>query len=415
LNINKKKIINDPVFGFISLQSELIFDLIEHPFVQRLRRIKQLGLSSLVFPGANHTRFEHALGATYLMRQAIFSLQNKGVLITDDEAEAVTIAILLHDIGHGPFSHVLEKTLVDISHEEVSLLFMEELNRQFDGKISLAMRIFKNEYPKKFLCHLVASQLDVDRLDYLGRDSFFSGVTEGQVSVDRIIKMLNVWNDNLVVDIKGIYSIENFLIARRLMYWQVYLHKTVVSAEFLLINILRRAKELIANSQTVFATPSLAVFLEKKFDAYHFRENIVIDGFTILTHFSMLDDNDIIASVKVWQNHPDPVLAYLAKSLINRDLFCVKISEKPFSSNKINKLRLKIQTYFGVKEDEIGYFYINQELTNSAYSIDSENIRILSKNRKILDFRDASDINLSILSKVVRKFFLCFPKELDFN
>jgi uncharacterized protein len=390
----------------------LVSDLIGHPYVQRLRRIKQLGLSNLVFPGANHSRFEHALGATFLMQQAISSLQSKGVEITGEEAEAATIAILLHDIGHGPFSHVLEKTILNIPHEEISLLFMEELNRQFDGKIGLAIRIFKNEYHKKFLCQLVSSQLDVDRLDYLGRDSFFSGVTEGQVSVNWIIKMLNVWDDDLVVEKKGIYSVEKFLIARRLMYWEVYLHKTVVSAELLLINILNRAKELVSKGETLFASPSLSIFLNNQFDI----NSIKGEGKpSVLSHFAMLDDNDVIESVKVWQSHPDPILSYLSYGLANRHLFRVKISEKPFSPNKIKKLKSKIQTHFKVSDEESAYYLINQELTNSAYSKDGENIRILSGRGKILDFREASDINLSALSKIVRKFFLCFPKELDIN
>jgi uncharacterized protein len=415
LNINKKIIINDPVLGFISLQSGLVFDLIGHPYVQRLRRIKQLGLSNLVFPGANHTRFEHALGASFLMQQAIVSLQNKGHEISDEESEAATIAILLHDIGHGPFSHVLEKTILNIPHEELSLLFMEELNKQFNGRLNLAIRIFKNEYHKRFLFQLVSSQLDVDRLDYLERDSFFTGVTEGQVSVDRIIKMLNVWNGDLVVEKKGIYSVEKFLIARRLMYWQVYLHKTVVSAEFLLINVLKRAKDLTLAGQVLYASPSLSVFLKNHLDATGLKGGNKVENSLIFGFFALLDDNDIHESVKVWQTHPDPILSYLAKNLTNRNLFRVKISEKPFSSNKIIKLKGKIQNHFGVTEEEAEYFYINQELTNSAYSTDSENIRILSKSGRILDFRDASDINLSALSKIVRKFFLCFPKELDFN
>lgn len=415
MNINKKIIINDPVLGFISLQSGLVFDLIGHPYVQRLRRIKQLGLSNLVFPGANHTRFEHALGASFLMQQAIVSLQNKGHEISDEESEAATIAILLHDIGHGPFSHVLEKTILNIPHEELSLLFMEELNKQFNGRLNLAIRIFKNEYHKRFLFQLVSSQLDVDRLDYLERDSFFTGVTEGQVSVDRIIKMLNVWNGDLVVEKKGIYSVEKFLIARRLMYWQVYLHKTVVSAEFLLINVLKRAKDLTLAGQVLYASPSLSVFLKNHLDATGLKGGNKVENSLIFGFFALLDDNDIHESVKVWQTHPDPILSYLAKNLTNRNLFRVKISEKPFSSNKIIKLKGKIQNHFGVTEEEAEYFYINQELTNSAYSTDSENIRILSKSGRILDFRDASDINLSALSKIVRKFFLCFPKELDFN
>ncbi|MBN1821603.1 MAG: HD domain-containing protein [Prolixibacteraceae bacterium] len=406
---------NDPVFGFFSLQSELVFDLIEHPFFQRLRRIKQLGLTFQVFPGANHTRFEHALGAAYLMRQAILTLKNKGHNITDEEAEAVTIAILLHDIGHGPFSHVLENSLVNISHEEISVLLMEEINRETGGKLDLAIKIFKHKYPKKYLCQLIAGQLDMDRLDYLGRDSFFTGVTEGRVGVDRIIKMLNVWNDNLVIEIKGIYSIEKFLIARRLMYWLVYMHKTVVSAEFLLINILNRAKELAAKGEKLFATPSFSIFLKNQFQPDDFRKNISVEGMPLLKHFTMLDDNDIMASVKVWQEHPDPILSYLSKSLINRKLFKVIASDKPFPAKKIKKLKTAVKNQFNVTDNEIGYYYIDQELTNIAYSKDSENIKILSKKGKIVEFSQASDINISAFSKVVHKFFLCFPKELDIN
>ena len=414
LNINKKKIINDPVFGFINLQSEFVFDLIEHPFFQRLRRIKQLGLSCLVFPGATHTRFEHALGAAYLMNQAVSSLKNKGNEITDEEAEAVTIAILLHDIGHAPFSHVLENTLANILHEEMSLLLMEALDREFNGRINLAIKIFKNQYHKKFLFQLVSSQLDVDRLDYLGRDSFFTGVVEGKIGVDRIIKMLNVCDDKLVVEQKGIYSIEKFLIARRLMYWQVYLHKTVVSAEFMLINILKRAKMLVLSGETVFSTPPLRVFLENNFNISDFTENYLIGGLPLLSHYTRLDDNDILASVKEWQNHNDKTLAYLSKKLINRQLFGVETSNNPFPDTRIAELKSKIKDYFMVTNKEASFFYVNQELTNSAYSEKSGDILILSKKGKLKNIHDASDINLSALSTEVKKFFLCFPKELDF-
>ncbi len=415
LEINKKKIINDPVFGFISLQSELVFDLIEHPYFQRLRRIKQLGLSCLVFPGGNHTRFEHAIGATHLMRQAILVLQNKGHEITEEEAEAVTIAILLHDIGHGPFSHVLESSLVDVSHEEVSLLLMEELNKQFSGKISLAIRIFKNEYKKRFLYQLVTSQLDMDRLDYLGRDSFFTGVTEGLVGIERIIKMLNVVDDNLVVEAKGIYSIENFLIARRLMYWQVYLHKTVVAAEYMLVNILGRARFLAMQGEQLFGTAALHAFLSHRFTIGDFRENRQAGGRPVLGLFASLDDNDILQAIKEWQFHNDKVLSFLSKSLVQRKLFRIQISEKPFPAKKIEKLRGEMQKHFDFSEDEAGYCIINGILSNSAYSKDSEKINILQKDGTTMDIRDASDINLSVLTKIVRKYFLCFPKELDIN
>ena len=412
--LNKKKIINDPVFGFINIQSELVFDLLEHPTFQRLRRIKQLGLTFLVFPGANHTRFEHALGAVHLMRQAISVLRLKGHEITEEEAEAVTVAILLHDIGHAPFSHVLENTLVAISHEEISLLLMEKLNQDFNGKLDLAIEIFKNNYRKKFLHQLVASQLDIDRMDYLSRDSFFTGVTEGMVGVDRIIKMLNVCNDQLVVDAKGIYSIEKFLIARRLMYWQVYLHKTVVAAEFLLINVLRRARELVSNGQTLFATPTFEIFLKNTFQPDNFSNNVIIKGKNVLDWFALLDDNDILTSVKEWQFHSDLVLSKLAKSISNRKLFATKIHSKPVSKVWEEKMLQRISSEITGDDQTAKYFLISGEITNNALNRHNENIHILFKNGKVKDIRKASDINLSALTKTVRKYFLCFPKELDF-
>jgi HD superfamily phosphohydrolase len=415
LKTNKKKIINDPVFGFINIRSELVFDLIEHPYFQRLRRIKQLGLSCMVFPGANHTRFEHALGAVHLMRSAIGILKLKGQEITDDEADAVTVAILLHDIGHGPFSHVLESTIVqDIPHEKISLLLMEELNRQFDGKLSLAIQIFTDQYPKHFLHQLVSSQLDMDRLDYLSRDSFFSGVSEGIVGSERIIKMLNVKNDELVVEYKGIYSVENFLIARRLMYWQVYLHKTVLSAEYLLINVLARARELALGGTELFATPVLKAFLSNRINIEDFKHNRLIAGRPALDLFVNLDDNDIIASIKEWQNHPDKVLSYLSRSIINRRLYKIKISKKPISDQKIIFLKEKICSHFSVCDDVMRYFLITDTISNSAYNkVSSEKINVLFKNNKTSDIADASDINLSVFSETVRKYFICYPKELD--
>lgn len=413
--INKKKIINDPVFGFINLQSELVFDLIEHPYMQRLRRIKQLGLSFLVYPGANHSRFEHALGASHLMRQAISVLRLKGHEITEEEAEAVTVAILLHDIGHAPFSHVLENTLVEIPHETISLLMMNELNRQFNGKLQLAIEIFNNRYKKQFLHQLVASQLDMDRLDYLSRDSFFTGVAEGIVGIDRIIKMLTVWNDQLAVDYKGIYSIEKFLIARRLMYWQVYLHKTVVSAEFLLINVLKRAKELWAMGEKLFTTPTLKIFMDHNFSQEDFAKNILIEGKKVLEWYALLDDNDILTSVKEWQSHSDLVLSTLSQSLINRKLFRIKISDKPVSKKWKEKMLHKITGHITNNAQLAPYLLMTGEITNSAYNRHTENIKILLKNGKVKDMGKASDINLSVLTKTVRKYFACYPKELDIN
>lgn len=414
-HLNKKKIINDPVFGFINIQSELVFDLLEHPFIQRLRRIKQLGLSYLVFPGANHSRYEHALGASHLMRQAISVLRLKGHGITDDEAEAVTVAILLHDIGHAPFSHVLENTLVEIPHEEISLLLMNELNIQFKGKLDLAIKIFTDRYKKRFLHQLVSSQLDMDRLDYLSRDSFFTGVAEGTVGIDRIIKMLNVWQDQLVVDVKGIYSIEKFLISRRLMYWQVYLHKTVVSAEFLLINVLKRAKELITNGINVFVTPTLDVFMKNNFTPVDFKHNIIDNGKTVLEWYSLLDDYDILISVKEWQNHSDFVLCSLAKSLINRKLFKTTLQTRPTSKTLENKIVNRITNDITGDETLAKYFLMTGEIQNNAYNKHDENILVLDKTGNIKDIQQASDMDLSALTKTVRKYYLCYPKELDIN
>lgn len=413
--VNKKKIINDPVLGFINLQSEIIFDLIEHPVFQRLRRIKQLGLSYLVFPGANHSRFEHALGASHLMRQAISALRLKGHEITEAEAEAVTAAILLHDIGHAPFSHVLENTLVDISHEEISLLLMNQLNVHFNGKLNLAIQIFTNQYKKHFLHQLVSSQLDMDRLDYLNRDSFFTGVAEGTVGVERIIKMLNVWEDQLVVDEKGIYSIEKFLISRRLMYWQVYLHKTVVSAENLLINVLKRAKELALAGENIYSTPTLKVFLQNNFTSLDFKNNIDVDGLSILNWYVLLDDNDISISLKEWQSHPDLVLSSLANSLNNRKLFKIQFQTSPVTKTAEEKI-LKIITQQITNKPGISkYFLMTGEITNNAYDKHNEKILVLDKTGKTKDMQQASDINLSALTKTVRKYFLCYPKELDIN
>ncbi len=415
MKTNKKKIVNDPVFGFINIRSELVFDLIEHPYFQRLRRIKQLGLSCMVYPGANHTRFEHALGAVHLMRSALEILRIKGQEITDEEADAVVVAILLHDIGHGPFSHVLESTLVtDVPHERISLLLMEELNRQFEGRLNLAIRIFNDQYPKHFLHQLVSSQLDMDRLDYLSRDSFFSGVSEGVIGAERIIKMLNVRNDELVVEYKGIYSVENFLIARRLMYWQVYLHKTVLSAEYLLINVLARARELALAGTELFAPPVLKAFLTNKITLDDFVHNNRIDGRPTLELFTSLDDNDIIASIKEWQNHPDTILSYLARCIINRRLYKIKVSKKPIPEHKIALLKDRICNHFNICDEQLRYFLIAETISNSAYNnASNDKINVLFKNNKINDIAEASDINLSVFSETVRKYFICYPKELD--
>lgn len=369
----------------------------------------------MVFPGANHTRFEHALGAVYLMRAAISTLRMKGQEISDEEADAVTCAILLHDIGHGPFSHALENTLVqEVNHEHISLLLMEDLNRQFKGKLDLAIRIFTDQYPKHFLHQLVSSQLDMDRLDYLSRDSFFSGVSEGVIGAERIIKMLNVRNDELVVEYKGIYSVESFLIARRLMYWQVYLHKTVLAAEYQLINVLARARELAMRGTDLFATPVLKAFLLNEITLQDFKLNRRIDGRPVIDLFTGLDDNDIISSIKEWQYHSDPVLAYLATGIINRRLYKIKISNKPFPEHKIAGIKEKICARLNVCNEDLHYFLIADTISNSAYNKGSnEKINVLFKNNKINDIADASDINLSVFSETVRKYFICYPKELD--
>ncbi len=406
---NKRKIINDPIYGFVSIPNELIYDLINHPYFQRLRRIKQLGLTNLVYPGALHTRFHHAVGAMHLMQDAVMTLRQKDVPVTDEEEQAVLIAILLHDIGHGPFSHALEHSIVKgISHEDISSLFMSRLNREFDGKLSLAIEIFNNRHKKTFLHQLVSSQLDMDRLDYLKRDSFFTGVSEGVISSDRIIKMLNVVNNELVVEQKAIYSIEKFLIARRLMYWQVYLHKTVLSAESLLVTILRRAKELAAKKTDLFATPALGLFLQNDFT----REAFARDE-TLLERFSKLDDTDVIASVKVWCEHDDKILRMLCSNLLNRKLFRVEIENEPFERSYEEKLVKKVREMYDLTEQEAGYFVFSDTVNNSAYNATNFKINILTGNGKLVDVAQASDqLNLQSLSKTVTKHFICYPKEL---
>ncbi|MFO7670213.1 MAG: HD domain-containing protein [Bacteroidales bacterium] len=406
---NKLKIINDPVYGFIKIPYDIIFELIEHPLFQRLRRIRQLGLTNYVYPGATHTRFQHAVGAMHLMGQAIEVIRSRGHEITNEEACAVTIAILLHDIGHGPFSHSLENSLIkNTSHETISLMFMEQLNSEFGGELEKAIQIFKNEYPKRFLHQLVSSQLDMDRLDYLKRDSFFTGVTEGVIGSDRIIKMLNVVNDQLVVDEKGIYSIEKFLIARRLMYWQVYLHRTVVSSEQLLVMMLKRAQKLTAGGEKLFATPALHFFLSEtpaKFDISK-RE-------LFLKQFALLDDNDILASAKVWCNHSDKVLSLLSTGLVNRDLFRVHLNNGPFKPEMVEFMRREVVRHLSISREEASYLVISDSVSNYAYTDMDDRISILDKRGKIRDIAEASDmLNISVLSKTVRKYFLCFPRFL---
>jgi len=370
---NKRKIINDPVFGFIDIPNDFIYDIIQHPYFQRLHRIKQLGLSSVVYPGAQHTRMQHSLGAMHLMGEAIAQLRKQGHDITTHEAEAVRVSILLHDIGHGPFSHTLENSLVKgVHHEQISLLMMQQINKDFDGKLDMAISIFTDKYPKRFLHQLVSGQLDMDRLDYLSRDSFFSGVSEGIIGAARIIKMLNVENDKLVVEAKGIYSIEKFLVARRLMYWQVYLHKTSVAAEKMLVNILTRAKELAASGVKLFASPALEYFLYKEVNSENFTA-----GSEALENFAMLDDSDLISAIKVWSSHSDLVLAELCKSFTHRRLFKVEILNEPINPEKTNELISQYCSHFNIPENEAQYLMGVEIVTTDTYSPKDENINIL--------------------------------------
>ncbi len=404
---NKKKIFNDPVYGFITVPDEFIFDLIEHPFFQRLRRINQLGLTHLVYPGALHTRFHHVLGAMHLMSLAVATIRRKGNEITEEEERAVLIAILLHDIGHGPFSHALEYDIVNkVSHEDISGFFIQRLSEEFGGKLDLALLIFQNKYSKKpFLYQLVSSQLDMDRMDYLNRDSFYTGVTEGQIGSDRIIEMLNVHEGNLVLEEKAIYSVEKFLVARRFMYWQVYLHKTVVSAEFMLIHILRRAKELIIKGETLFASPALMYFLTNNIEHADFIDNPVT-----LETFAQLDDFDIMCAVKVWQNHSDKVLSLLSQKLVNRDLFKIEVSKEPFGPDRILLEKELTKNKYGLSDAEVEFFVYSEVLTNNAYNQNKQTINLLMKNGEIIDASKASDnLNISALAQPVVKYCLCYP------
>ncbi len=406
----KPKIINDPLYGFVSITHSLILDIINHPYFQRLRRIKQLGLTNLVYPGALHTRFHHAIGAMHLMSQALQALKTKGIAFSEKEEQASLIAILLHDIGHGPFSHALENTIVqNVSHEDISTILMHSLNQEFNNQLKLAISIFENTYKRKFFHQLVSSQLDVDRLDYLQRDSFFTGVNEGVIGTDRIIKMLTVVDDKVVVEQKGIYSIEKFLVARRLMYWQVYLHKTVLSAENMLVNILRRAKELVGKYHYhLFATPSLEFFLKNEITKDEFKSN-----HSALQHFVNLDDNDIIACIKVWTNCDDFVLSTLCKNFINRKLFKIVIQKNPISSKDIKVIKnIAKRKYSHLKNDELNYFIISSSVNNFAYVKNKFKIEIYN-GKNLQDIADASDnFNIRTLSKPVTKYFLCYDRNL---
>ena len=403
----ERKIINDPVFGFINIPKGLLYDIVRHPLLQRLTRIKQVGLSSVVYPGAQHTRFQHSLGAFYLMSEAITQLTSKGNFIFDSEAEAVQAAILLHDIGHGPFSHVLEDTIVQgVSHEEISLMLMERMNKEMNGQLSLAIQIFKDEYPKRFLHQLVSGQLDMDRLDYLRRDSFYTGVTEGNIGSARIIKMLDVADDRLVIESKGIYSIENFLTARRLMYWQVYLHKTSVAYERMLISTLLRAKELASQGVELFASPALHFFLYNDINHTEFHNNP-----DCLENFIQLDDNDIWTALKVWSNHPDKVLSTLSLGMINRNIFKVENSAEPIGEDRKKELTLHISQQLGITLSEANYFVSTPSIEKNMYDPADDSIDIIYKDGTIKNIAEASDmLNISLLSKKVKKYYLCYQR-----
>lgn len=404
---NKKKIFNDPIYGFISLPFNILFDIIEHPYFQRLRRIKQLGLTHLVYPGALHTRFHHALGAMHLTLKAIEVLKSKGYKITKKECKSTLIAILLHDIGHGPFSHALEYSIVkNVTHEDISSFFMQQLNKEFKGKLSLAIEIFENRHPKAFLHQLVSSQLDMDRMDYLKRDSFFTGVSEGVINSDRIISMLAVKDGNLVVEAKGIYSIEKFIIARRLMYWQVYLHKTVISAENLVVNILKRAKHLATKGEELFCTDSLHFFLYAEHDKNSFENNT-----EVLNRFAELDDFDITASIKAWKTHQDVILSTLCEALLNRNLYQINLKRNAFTAKELETARKNFGEKSNLSSDDLEYFVFSDSITNNAYSPLKDKINLQFKDGSIKDIAKASDqLNIRVLSEEVKKHFLCIPK-----
>jgi len=402
---NKLKILNDPIYGFISIPNSLIFDIIEHPYFQRLRRITQMGLSYLVYPGAHHTRFHHAVGCVHLMQKAVRVLRFKGVPISDDEATALYLAILLHDIGHGAFSHALEHSIVhNISHETISLKFMQKLNKEFDGKLTLAIEIFEGKYPRKFMNQLISSQLDIDRLDYLKRDSFYTGVTEGNISSDRLIAMMNVVNDELVIEQKGIYSVENFLISRRLMYWQVYLHKTGLVAENMLVRLLKRAKELAKKGIELPASTIFQYFLYHEITEENFDDET-------LQKFAKLDDYDVLSAIKEWMHHSDKILSSLAQMIMNRKLMRIEMQDTPISIKKHQKKIKEFSKQFQLSEKEVSYFVFTSKAENQAYNNDFP-IKILNKKGTLKDIAKASDqLNIKALTKPVVKYYICYPKQ----
>jgi len=400
-----KRIVNDPVFGFITIPNNFISDIIDHPYVQRLSRIKQMGLTSFAFPGAQHTRFHHTLGAMHLMQEALINLQAKGNIITDEEINSALACILLHDVGHGPFSHVLEHSIVKgISHEEISLMLMHRLNREFNGKLDTCISIFTNTYPKKYLHQLVSGQLDVDRLDYLRRDCFFSGVTEGNIGSERIVKILDVRNNNLMVEAKGIYSIENFLLSRRLMYWQVYHHKTALSAENVLINILRRAKELILDGKELFAAPSLHFFLLKDITKSTFNDEA-------LDRFIEIDDSDIISAMKVWMFSDDKVLSTLCNAFINRHLFKIEMLDEPVSEERKTMYINQYAETMSLSPYDASFFVYSGSITTDIYNQNQagDSINILYKNGDIKTISEVSELlNIQLLSKKAEKYYFCY-------
>lgn len=405
--INKLKIFNDPIYGFISIPKPFIYDLVQHPYFQRLRRISQMGMSYLVYPGAHHTRFHHALGCMHIMQKAVEVLRFKGTLISEAEEDALYIAILLHDIGHGPFSHAMEHSIVEgVNHEAISLLFMNRLNAEFDGQLSLAIQIFKGDYHRKFMLQLISSQLDMDRMDYLKRDSFYSGVAEGNINSDRLIQMMTVVDDVLVIEEKGIYSVEKFLMARRLMYWQAYLHKTSLVAELILTKVLKRAKELTQKGIVLPCSEPLLFFMKNKIEWSAF-DNETLDK------FSQLDDFDIVSALKSWLNHEDFILSTLSKMIINRDLLKIKFSNEPFTKETTANYVTTISKLKGLTAQEANYFIFKGKIKNQAYNKNAEPILILKKDMTVQDVIQASDqLNLKALSKTVTKYYICFPKQL---
>ncbi len=404
---NKLKIFNDPIYGFITIPNTLIFDLIQHPYFQRLRRISQMGMSYMVYPGAHHTRFHHALGCMHLMQKAVATLRFKGTIISDDEENALYIAILLHDMGHGPFSHAMERSIVEeVHHEELSLLFMQKLNEQFKGALSMAIDVFTGKYPRKFMHQLISSQLDMDRMDYLRRDSFYSGVEEGKINSERLIQMMQVKDDLLVIEEKGIFSVEKFLVARRLMYWQTYLHKTGVLADELLSKILKRAKDLFQMGISIEVSQSLRFFIENKVSLTDFNSET-------LNHFAQLDDVDVMSLIKSGQFHSDFVLSALCKMIINRDLPKIAVLDEKIKKEELENLKLKTCQLHAISKEDAAYFVFKGKLKNQAYNKLSEPIHILKKSGEIVDILEMEDQkHLKLLAKPITKHFICYPKVL---